>query len=309
MKKTAIYLTMLWCFQGWMFAQETDTTARENTDENSVEIVGDDENGVSVEMDKVVKEEPRDTTKIKIMDKDINIIEKDDGTSVEIRDSEKKEGDDKEEVKKKKFKGHWTGLELGLNNFVDADFSLSRPPEFEWMDLNTGRSWNVNLNFVQKSVGLVGNHFGLVTGLGIDMNNYQFDGDNSIQEDPVTGITVSNDLDLSLIKTKLTTTYLNVPLLLELQLGPQKRSKRFYLVGGVIGSIKLGSHTKIVYREDGHKKKEKDRDDYNINPFRYGFTLRAGFHDIEIYGTYYPTPFFEKNKGPELNQFSIGLCL
>ena len=308
MKKIAISVIMLWCFQFWMLAQESDTTTAANPDEDSVEIVGDDENGVSVEMNKIVKEEKKDTTKIKIMDKDINIIEKDNGTSVEIRDSEKKEGDDKEEVKKKKFKGHWTGLELGLNNFVDADFSLSRPPQYDWMDLNTGRSWNVSLNFAQKSIGLVGNHFGMVTGLGVDFNNYQFDGDNSIQE--VNGITDALDLSTySLIKTKLTTTYLNVPLLLELQLGPEKRRKRFYLVGGVIGSIKLGSHTKIVYREDGRKRKEKDRDDYNISPFRYGFTLRAGFHDIEIYGTYYPVPFFEKNKGPELNQFSIGICL
>ena len=309
MKKLVALIIILWLIQIWMFAQETDTTIANPKDTEAVEIVGDDENGVSVKMDEVVKEERKDTTKIKILDKDINIIEKDDGTSVEIRDMEKKDEDKvKEEAKKKRFKGHWTGLELGLNNFVDADFSLTRPPQYEWMDLNTGHSWNVSLNFAQKSIGLVGNHFGLVTGMGIDFNNYQFDGNNSIQE--VNGIIESTDLSsYSLIKSKLTTTYLNVPLLLELQLGPQKRSKRFYLVGGVIGSIKLGSHTKIVYNDDGRKKKEKDRDDYNINPLRYGFTLRAGFHDIEIYGNYYPTPFFEKNKGPELNQFSIGICL
>jgi len=309
MKKAGILLAMLLPIQTWMIAQESDTTivTKENID-STVVIVSDDEEGVSINMDEVVKEEKRDTTKIKLGDKNINIIEDDEGTSVEIRDTEKKKDDDKKAMKKKKFKGHWTGFELGLNNFFDSDFSMSRPSEYSWMDLNTGKSWNVNLNFYQTSFGLIGNRFGLVTGIGFELNNYHFDGDNSIQE--IDGVIEEEPLtDLSLNKSKLTTTFLNVPLLLELQIGPEKRKKRIHLTGGVIGGLKLGSHTKIVYRDEGKKKKLKDRDDYNINPLRYGFTLRVGYSNAQIYGTYYPTPFFEKNKGPELYPFNVGLSL
>ncbi|MBN2611794.1 MAG: PorT family protein [Bacteroidales bacterium] len=309
MKKLIIFILFLWLIQIWMFAQEIDSAAViESEDDTAIEIVDDNEEGISIEMDEVVKEERKDTTRITIKDKNIEIIEKEDGTAVEIRDAEKKDGDDKKAQKAKKFKGHWTGLELGLNNFLDADFSMSRPAEYSWMDLNTGRSWNVNLNFHQTSVGIIGNRFGMVTGLGIEMNNYQFDGDNSIREE--NGVIVSNDLSaLSLNKSKLTTTFLNVPLLLELQLGPEKRSKRFFIAGGVIGGLKLGSHTKIVYREEGTKRKEKDRDDFNINSLRYGFTLRAGYHEAELYAVYYPTTFFEKDKGPELYPFNVGISL
>jgi hypothetical protein len=309
MKKTGILLAMLLPIQTWMFAQENDTTivAKENAD-STVIIVSDDEEGVSINMDEVVKEDKRDTTKIKLGDKNINIIEDEKGTSVEIRDTEKKKDEDKEVMKKKKFKGHWTGFEIGVNNFFDSDFSMSRPAQYNWMDLNTGRSWNVNLNFQQMSFGLIGNHFGLVTGLGFELNNYHFDGGNSIQE--VDGVIQESDLStLSLIKSKLTTTFLNVPLLLELQIGPEKRSKRIHLSGGVIGGLKLGSHTKYVYRDEGRKEKVKNRDDYNISPLRYGLTFRAGYKNAEVYGIYYPTPFFEKNKGPELYPFNVGLAL
>ncbi len=309
MKKTAILLATLLPIQTWIFAQETDTTIiPEEVEDSTVVIVSDDEEGVSISMDEVVKEEQRDTTKFKLGDKKIHIIEDEEGTSVEIRDTEKGKDDDKEAMKKKKFKGHWSGFELGLNNFFDSDFSMSRPPEYGWMDLNTGKSWNVNLNFHQMSFGLIGNRFGVVTGIGFELNNYHFDGDNTIRE--VDGVIETSDLSaLSLTKSKLTTTYLNVPLLLEVQIGPEKRSKRIHLSGGVIGGLKLGSHTKYVYRDEGRKEKVKNRDDYNINPLRYGLTFKVGYKKASVYGIYYPTPFFEKDKGPELYPFNIGLAL
>lgn len=309
MKKTAIFTAILLILHSWIFAQENDTTTiTEETEDSPAVIVSDDEEGVGVSMDEVVKEGKRDTTKIKLGDKNINIIEDDEGTNVQIRDVEKKDDEEKEARKQKKFKGHWTGFEIGLNNFFDSDFSMSRSPEDSWMDLNTGRSWNVNLNFHQTSIGLIGNRFGLVTGLGFECNNYQFDGDNSIEE--VDGVIQELSLsDYSLNRSKLTTTYLNVPLLLEVQIGGEKRRKRMHISGGVIGGLKIGSHTKYVYRDEGRKEKLKNRDDFNINPLRYGLTVRAGFHQAKFYAVYYPVSFFEKDKGPELYPFNVGFSL
>jgi hypothetical protein len=309
MKKTVLIPAMLLILQPWMFAQENDTAViPDEVDDSTVVIVSDDEEGVGINMNEVVKEEKRDTTRIKLGDKDISIIEDDEKTSVEIRDAVKKKDEDKEASKKKKFKGHWSGFEIGLNNFFDSDFSISRSANESWMDLNTGRSWNVNLNIHQTSFGLIGNHFGMVTGVGLEFNNYQFDGDNSIEE--TSGVIQEKLLTgYSVNKSKLTTTYLNVPLLFEVQIGPEKRSKRMHICGGIVGGLKLGSHTKIVYHDEGKREKLKDRDDYYISPLRYGLTLRAGFHRAELYATYYPVPFFEKDKGPELYPFNVGLSL
>ena len=51
------------------------------------------------------------------------------------------------------------------------------------MDLNTGRSWNFNLNILEYGIGLGTDKIGIVTGLGFEWTNYVFDDQNSITKD------------------------------------------------------------------------------------------------------------------------------
>jgi len=305
MKITAFF-TLLLVINQCLLAQEVDTLDTEQGKTSPV-IIDDNEDEISVGMDEIIKFDERgDTTRIKIGDKDISIVEDDEGTSVKVTDS----GDKKEESakKKKKFKGHWSGIEFGLNNFVDDKFSMARTDGEQFMDLNTGKSWNFNWNIKQYSIGFGTDRFGLVTGLGLEFNNYHFDGDNNIQE--VDGyIVTKDDYPSSLNKSKLKTTFLTVPLLLELQMLGAKRAKRIHVSGGIIGGLKLGSHSKVIYKEDGNRKKDKIRDDFNINPLRYGLTARVGYRTLNFYANYYMTPFFEKNDDPELYPVAIGLSL
>ncbi len=323
MKITGIILLFI-VFSNCLIAQETDTI---NTEQEKISpvIIDDNEDEVSVSMDEIVKFDEKgdttrikireneliivegDTTRIKIGDKNISIIEGDDGTSVKVTESE----DDEEEYstkKKKKFKGHWSGIDFGLNNFVDHEFSMTRTGEEQFMDLYTGKSWNFNLNIKQYSIGFGTDRLGLVTGLGLEFNNYHFDGDNNIQE--VDGnIVTKDDYPSTLTKSKLKTTFLTVPLLLEGQMFGAKRSKRIHVSGGVIGGLKLGSSSKVIYKEDGNRKKDKTRDDFNINPLRYGLTARLGYKALNVYANYYMTPFFEKNNDPELYPVAVGLSI
>jgi hypothetical protein len=181
------------------------------------------------------------------------------------------------------------------------------------MDLNTGKSWNMNVNFAQYSINFVNNKFGLVTGLGIEWNYYRFDNDNSVQENTTTGIIENRDLAVdyptwNIEKSKLSTTYATIPLLLEVHSSAYQHSGVTFSAG-LIGGLKLGSNTKIVYKENGDKKKDKTKDDFNLSPFRYGVHARLGVGDWMIYGTYYFTPLFESNKGPELFPISVGFAL
>ena len=204
------------------------------------------------------------------------------------------------------FKGHWEGFEIGLNTFLDSDYAMTLPPGAEFMELNTGKSWNVNINFMQYSIGLVANNIGIVTGLGFEFNNYHFDGNNNIHKD-ATGIIEELPYAFSLEKSKLATTYLTLPLLLEISV-PGRRDG-FHISGGAIAGVKLSSRTKVIYRDGGDKQKDKVKGDFNLSPLRYGLTARIGFKMINLYANYYITPFFEDGKGPELYPFSIGLVL
>ena len=216
------FLILLIAISHCLIAQENDTLNKKQKKISPV-IINDNEDEISVGVDEIIKFDERgDTTRIKIGDKEVSIVEDDEGTSVKVTES-----DDEKKLsakKKKKFKGHWSGVEFGLNNFVDDKFSMTRADGEQFMDLNTGRSWNFNWNIKQYSIGFGTDRLGLVTGLGLEFNNYHFDGDNNIQE--VDGnIVTKDDYPSSLTKSKLKTTFLTVPLLLELQLLEAKRSK------------------------------------------------------------------------------------
>ena len=204
---------------------------------------------------------------------------------------------------KAKFKGHWSGLEMGLNNYLTNDLSMD--PGVPYMELNSGKSWNFNFNFAQTSVPLIGNRVGLVSGLGLEWSNYHFTNNNTIYKDGTTNTIAAYDLSgIPLKKNRLQTTYLTAPLLLEIQLGSSNLDKRLSIAGGVIGGLKLGAHTKYKTNND----KNKNKDDFYLQTFRYGFTARVNYGNIGLYFNYYDTPLFIKGKGPaELHPFASGL--
>lgn len=242
-----------------------------------------------------------DSTTIRVGDKEIRIVERNGDTDIHLYDVE-----ERHRIRNPRFRGHWAGFEWGLNNFLDADHTLSREGEDQFMDLNTGRSWAINLNFAQYSLGFGTSHFGAVTGLGLEFNNYYFDDNNTIAEidDKVVGIDT-----ISATKSKLTTTFVRFPLLLEVQFPNASRSKRAYISAGIVAGLKLGSHTKVVNNEGDGKDKDKVKDDFNISPFRYGLTARVGFGGLSLFCDYYFTPMFVEDKGPELNPITMGLAL
>ncbi|MCK4699243.1 MAG: outer membrane beta-barrel protein [Bacteroidales bacterium] len=255
--------------------------------------------------------EGNDTVIINIGNKGLKIVDSEDGTSVDfitLDDFDEYEGKNKKS--RRSFNGHWKGLEIGMNNYLTSNYSLTLPVEAQFMELNTGKSWCVNLNMLQYDIGFGTDKVGLVTELGLEFNNYRFDGDNSIIKDPVTREIVSLEYDAATFieKTKLSTSYLTVPLLLEFQI-PVSGHKRIHISGGVIGGLKIGSHTKVIYKEDGSKQKDKINDDFNLSPLRYGVTARIGYRALKLFATYNLTPMFETGQGPELYPVSIGFIL
>jgi hypothetical protein len=272
-------------------------------DKEMLKVVDDgDSTYVKVGRNKVVEvyDHP-DSTRIRVGNKEISIVENNNKADIHIGRVKDHNGHGYE-----KFRGHWTGLELGLNNFFDEDMTLSREGDASFMDLNTGRSTAVNLNFAQFSLGFGSSYIGIVTGLGIEFNNYFFDNNITIAEidDQVVEVPLDGE---NLSKSKLTTTFLRVPVLLEGQFPHTSRGRRLFISAGIVGGFKLGSHTKVVFDSDG-KDKSKDKDDFNINPFRYGLTARLGYGCIAVYSDYYFTPMFVSGKGPALHPFNVGMA-
>jgi len=204
------------------------------------------------------------------------------------------------------FRGHWAGFEIGFNNYNHVNSNIL-PPEMSYMTLDASNSNCFTLNFTQANIGF-GRHSGLVTGLGLNWNTYRFKGSGTIGVvgDGTIGEIIPADIE-GIKKSKFGVLYLNVPLLLEVQI-PAGYSNRLNVAAGVIGGLKLHARTKLLY-DDGDKVRTKG--DYNLNLLRGGVTGRIGFENLTIFGTYYLTPWFQDLKGPEgmnLEPFEIGLA-
>ena len=163
-----------------------------------------------------------DSTRIRVGNKEISIVENNNKADIHIGRVKEHERHGYE-----KFRGHWTGFEWGINNFLDEDSTLVKGRRSSFMDLNTGRSWAINLNFAQYSLGFGTSYFGAVTGLGLEFNNYFFDNNNTIAEieDQVVGVPGWVPI---FQKQTSTSTFLRIPLMLEGQF-PAPTGENAYL--------------------------------------------------------------------------------
>jgi hypothetical protein len=266
-------------------------------EENTVEAKQDDSGNVEITInnDKVVVITD-DSVKVKLGENLVTINEDGD---VKV----------KHDKKKSKFDGHWKGFELGVNGYLTPNNDFEYPSEYTLLDQKYQKSINVNLNFFEQNVNLIRNHVGLVTGLGFSWNNYRFDdnvrlnkGDNKLELSKV------NVEGTTYEKSKLVNTYLTLPVMLEIQTNKRTKANSFHITGGVVGGWRIGTHAKYVF-DDGSRQKDKDRTDFYMNPFKLDAIAKVGWGVINLYATYSLTPMFQKNKGPELYPFAVGICL
>jgi len=246
--------------------------------------------------DTVNQPETQDTAIVRIGKKDVKVIDHDGGTEILWgKGKHRKDNPDK-------FNGHWEGVEFGFNAFDKPDYSMYNSADKDFMSLNQGKSMEFDLNFYELNIGLSKSYVGLVSGMGLSFNNYRFDnpytlGKGQFMTEPVS----LNPENLS--KTKLAVTYLNVPILLEFQIPVNQNEGRLFINAGLIGGVKIGSHTKVKYGDN----KDKDRSGFNLNSFKYAATARIGYKDICLFANYSLTPLFQSGKGPELTPFTIGI--
>ncbi len=233
-----------------------------------------------------------DTSVVRIGKKDVKVIDHEGGTEI-IWGKDKKR-------KSKKFNGHWEGVELGFNGFDKADYSMYNGNDF--MALNQGKSGEFALNFYELNIGLAKSYVGLVSGMGLSFNSYRFENPYTIEKGAQRTEPVLLGYD-DLSKSKLAISYLNVPLLLEFQIPVNQNEGRLFVNAGIIGAVKIGSHTKVKHGDT----KDKDRDGFNLNAFKYEATARIGYKDVSLFAKYSLTPLFQAGKGPELTPFTIGI--
>ncbi len=111
------------------------------------------------------------------------------------------------------FKGHLGGMEFGFNSYGTDHFSSTLPAGADFLNLNSAKSSSFNFIFPGLNIGF-SKHIGIVTAIGLNWNNYRFDGNLSVETDDngiVTPVYYTNDIE----KSKLATLYAMVPVIFE----------------------------------------------------------------------------------------------
>jgi hypothetical protein len=251
-----------------------------------------------------------DSTKVSVGKLDLEVI---DGPQTEVRLGKNKltvNNNGKVQFYKPKrfnsFHSHWTGLYIGVSGYLTPSGRIDPAVHDNFMSLNMLKSTNIQLNFFEQNLRISPNA-GFVTGLGIDYRNYRFDHSNVVLQSSAGYFDGILDPTNNYKKSKLLVTYLTVPLLFELQTNRFTNHHSFHIAGGISSGLRIGSHSKVKFdKVDGGTQKSKDRNDFNLNPFKADATVLIGWGSINLYGNYALINMFKMDKGPELRPFSVG---
>jgi hypothetical protein len=203
-------------------------------------------------------------------------------------------------------------LDLGTNNYLmNGKFPDTENASFA---VRPWGSWYIGLSSIQRT--RIAKKFFLEWGVGINWYNFKFQNDNVVihKEDDGTHFTLDENPDRSYRKSKLTASYLTASLIPVLDFGDNSQKSRVWDgdgnsfrigLGPYIG-YRVGSHSKIIYK-DGGREKDKDRSNFYLNNFRYGARLQVGYRSTDLFFNYDLNELFSEGKGPKLNAFSFGV--
>ena len=261
------------------------------------------------------EEQKSDTTKIKLGDLSVLLVEEKDSSAVSTIDID---SSTKEELT------HWGGVDVGVNMLLSPNGGIDLGEGNEWLDQNYARSMSWNFNLIEKKIRIVEDYAGIITGVGLSYNSFgladsvnvenkfsifEFDDDgmliNETRIDSTNGVFNSN---IEYTKNKLRTSSLRIPILLEFNTS-NNNERSFHVAAGVIGGWQFSTIVKQKYEEEGHSYKNRKKGDYNVSDFSLDAHLRVGYRDFTLWANMGLAPFFQDGKGPEVYPMSVGLSL
>jgi hypothetical protein len=238
-----------------------------------------------------------------------------------------------ERSKRHKFNGHWAGFDIGLNGYVNGDYNMNFPKEYEYLDLRMEKSIAIGINFFEQNIRLSKNQkWGMLTGLGLGFNDYRFLKPTQLSMDSSTLEGYLYD-GVSIRKSKLSVMYLTLPLIFEFQTNPWCKKNSFHFGAGMVMGTRLMSHTKVYFNEynkdytlnqydpetgkyqavymatSPNTAKVKHYGDWYLNPFKFDATVRVGWGVLNLFATFSVNSLFREGKGPELYPWSAGISL
>lgn len=195
-----------------------------------------------------------------------------------------------------------TRIDLGFSKLID-DGSFSLSPTNDFLDYKPGKTSTVSFDVLQFGYRFNQNFKVYLAG-GFDWTLIRLKKDITIQNE-AQDLTYVNE-DVHFDKNRFSSSYVHVPLNFELRTKENDNGKRFYFVFGPEIGFLLNGKIKQISDERG---KQKVKDDYHFQPFRYGGTIRLGYGSLGVFAKYYMNDMFDSPAQKNLRNMSFGITL
>ena len=211
----------------------------------------------------------------------------------------------------KQLETSWFAFDIALVNYLDEtkyaeNKSLSNPAigqplsKFK-MQLNNGKSTNINIWIVQQKYRLKNPAFYLKYGLGLEMFNFRYEYGINFRKNESMFIYLNDE---NYEKNKLFTSYLSAPV----QFGYDfklKNDKILGISGGLVTGYLFKSYNKQINRELG---KEKYMSNFSLRDMRLAGVFEIRIDKLKFFGTASLQNMLDKmNTNQSLYPYSFGL--
>lgn len=194
-------------------------------------------------------------------------------------------------------------FDLGLSTYRDNG-SFTLQPANLYLERETWKSSNFGFEFFQMGYRF-NSYFKIYAGAGLDWNHMRLKQNITFQKDKPIPNYVTETIDFK--KNRFSSQYLRIPLSVQLRTKDDKKGNKLNFVFGPEVGFLLNGKIKQVSSENG---KDKSKDDYNFNPFRYGAFARLGYGGTGVYVKYYGNDVFTEGQGPkDFKNLAFGLML
>lgn len=192
-------------------------------------------------------------------------------------------------------------LQIGYTNWSGTPDSIN----------TKGFSRSINAYFMFDFPFKSSQNFSAAIGLGIGSDHVFLDKNFANVKGITPTLRFEDTLNIKIKKTKVATTYAEVPLELRFVSNPEKSDKSFKAAIGLKGGLLLRSGTRSKVTEPGTQAnyllKESSKSYFNTT--RIVGTARVGYGHFTLFGTYQLTSVLKTGVGPQLRPFTIGLNL
>lgn len=213
-------------------------------------------------------------------------------------------------------KGNWRGISFNAlsmaqfqGNLEDYSATWGARPDLGLITDDAAESFRVSFNPFEKRQKILGEFFGLTTGIGGDWIRLSVTDNRRLRYDEnsetVFSDTVNtNNYDVRI--NRLNAVYLRVPILASVHLF-RSGGEGLHVEGGLVGGYLIHGKYNRAYRLGNTETVTEE--DFPIAPLQISARLGVGFGKVSLLGEAALLPFFDENPAdsPSMHSFSVGL--